>query len=478
MLHRTIALALLLTAPALAQTAPPATIAENPDVQAAERLFSAWLEGQMAYRGLPGVAVGVVHDQQLVWSKGFGFADVGKKLPMSADTRFRIASNSKLFAAIAILQLREAGKIRLDDPVAKHLPWFTMKPAGPEDGPITIEQLLSHSSGLQREAGDHWSSYNFPTEAELQKLMPDRQSAFPPQTRWKYSNLAFAVAGLVVEKITGQRWADYVTNNILKPLEMNASSIDKPDPGLTTPYAVRTPAGTRRVLPFVDAKGMAAATGLSSNVADLAKFISAQFRGGPAGGANVLSAGSWREALRVRSVDENWESGSGLGFDHNRFKGRTYVGHGGGYPGNTTMTRVQLDDKVGVIVLTNTNDSNPGDIANQLLATVGDAVAKAAKPETALLWDESWARFAGQYRGSDDGVTQVVLLNKQLVLLPAVAGAAETKVVLEPLGEGRFKLMAPGGGGAIGEIVRFEEKDGKITRMVMGDGWSTRIEAW
>ena len=478
MLHRTIALALLLTAPALAQTAPPATIAENPDVQAAERLFSAWLEGQMAYRGLPGVAVGVVHDQQLVWSKGFGFADVGKKLPMSADTRFRIASNSKLFAAIAILQLREAGKIRLDDPVAKHLPWFTMKPAGPEDGPITIEQLLSHSSGLQREAGDHWSSYNFPTEAELQKLMPDRQSAFPPQTRWKYSNLAFAVAGLVVEKITGQRWADYVTNNILKPLEMNASSIDKPDPGLTTPYAVRTPAGTRRVLPFVDAKGMAAATGLSSNVADLAKFISAQFRGGPAGGANVLSAGSWREALRVRSVDENWESGSGLGFDHNRFKGRTYVGHGGGYPGNTTMTRVQLDDKVGVIVLTNTNDSNPGDIANQLLATVGDAVAKAAKPETALLWDESWARFAGQYRGSDDGVTQVVLLNKQLVLLPAVAGAAETKVVLEPLGGGRFKLMAPGGGGAIGEIVRFEEKDGKITRMVMGDGWSTRIEAW
>ena len=477
MLHRTIALALLLTAPALAQTAPP-TIAENPDVQAAERLFSAWLEGQMAYRGLPGVAVGVVHDQQLVWSKGFGFADVGKKLPMSAGTRFRIASNSKLFAAIAILQLREAGKIRLDDPVAKHLPWFTMKPAGPDDGPITIEQLLSHSSGLQREAGDHWSSYNFPTEAELQKLMPDRQSAFPPQTRWKYSNLAFAVAGLVVEKITGQRWADYVTNNILKPLEMNASSIDKPDPGLTTPYAVRTPAGTRRVLPFVDAKGMAAATGLSSNVADLAKFISAQFRGGPAGGANVLSAGSWREALRVRSVDENWESGSGLGFDHNRFKGRTYVGHGGGYPGNTTMTRVQLDDKVGVIVLTNTNDSNPGDIANQLLATVGDAVAKAAKPETALLWDESWARFAGQYRGSDDGVTQVVLLNKQLVLLPAVAGAAETKVVLEPLGEGRFKLMAPGGGGAIGEIVRFEEKDGKITRMVMGDGWSTRIEAW
>ena len=478
---RTIALALLLTAPAFAQTAPPApnTLADNPDVQAAERLFSAWLEGQMAYRGLPGVAVGVVHDQQLVWSKGFGFADVAAQKPMTAETRFRIASNSKLFAAIAIMQLREAGKIRLDDPVAKHLPWFKVKPAGADDGPITIEQLLSHSSGLSREAGDHWSSYNFPTEAELIKLMPDRQAAFPPQTRWKYSNLAFAVAGLVVEKISGQRWADYVDANILKPLAMDATSIDKPDPGLTTPYAVRTPSGTRRVLPFVDAKGMAAATGLSSNVVDLSRFISAQFRRAPkAGGANILSAGSWRELLRVRSVDENWESGSGLGFDHNRFKGRTYVGHGGGYPGNTTMTRSQIDDKVGVIVLTNTNDSNPGDIANQLLATVGEAVAKAAKPKTTPMWDPAWARFAGLYRGGDDGVMQVVLLNQQLVMMPVTSPAAETRTVLEPLGDGRFRLMAPGGGSSIGEVVRFEEKDGKITRMFAGDGYSQRIDAF
>ncbi|WP_156256636.1 serine hydrolase domain-containing protein [Sandarakinorhabdus oryzae] len=481
MLYRTIALALLLAAPTLAQPTPPAMITplalpDNPDVKAAERLFSAWLEGQMAYRGLPGVAVGVVYDQQLVWTKGFGFADIASKKPMTADTRFRIASNSKLFAAIAILQLREQGKLRLDDPVVKYLPWFTPKPAGPDDGPITIEQLLSHSSGLQREAGDHWSSFNFPTEAELIRLMPDRQSPFPPQTRWKYSNLAFAVAGLLVEKVTGQRWADYVQANIITPLGMTGTSIDKPDPGLTTPYASRKPDGTRRILPFVDAHGMAAATGLSSNVNDLAKFISAQFR---TSGPNVLKPGSWREALRVRSVDETWESGSGLGFDVARVKGRTYVGHGGGYPGNTTMTRVQLDDKVGVVVLTNTNDSNPGDIANQLIATVGDAVAKAAKPKPTPLWDDAWARFVGLYRSNyDDGITQVVLLNKQLVLLPAGAGPAETKVVLEPLGGGRFKLMAPTGGGPVGEVVRFEEKDGKVTRMILGDGYNERVDAY
>jgi D-alanyl-D-alanine carboxypeptidase len=480
MKHHAIALALLLAAPVSAQTAPApaADIAANPDVAAATRLFSAWLEGQMAYRGLPGVAVGVVQDQKLVWSQGFGYADVATKKPMTADTRFRIASNSKLFAAIAILQLREAGKLRLDDPVVQHLPWFTMKPAGPDDGPITIEQLLSHSSGLQREAGDHWSSFNFPTEAELQKLMPEREAAFPPQTRWKYSNLAFAVAGLVVEKISGQRWADYVQANILKPLNMTATSVDKPDPGLATPYGNRTPGGTRRVMPFVDAHGMAAATGMSSNINDLAKFLSAQFRQGPRSG-NVLSAGSWREALRVRSVEEDWESGSGLGFDIERVKGRTFAGHGGGYPGNTTMTMAQINDKVGVIVLTNTTDSGPGDIANQLMATVGDAVAKAAKSTAKPAWDPAWARFAGRYRSNySDGITQVVLLNQELVLISGNARTTEVRERLEPLGNGRFRLVAPDGGGPVGEIVHFEEKDGMVTRIYTGDGWATRVDAW
>jgi CubicO group peptidase (beta-lactamase class C family) len=482
MLHRAIAAALIaaIAAPAAAQAPPPAppaaVTAQAPAVAAGIRLFSAWMEAQLAYRGLPGVAVGVVHDQKLVWSQGFGFADVASKTPMTASTRFRIASNSKLFAAIAILQLREAGKLRLDDPVQKYLPWFRVAPAGPDDGPITIEQLLSHSSGLQREASDHWSSYDFPTEAQLKALMKDRQAAFPPQTRWKYSNLAFGIAGLIVEQVTGQRWADYVAANMLKPLGMNATSIDVRDPALATPYGVRRPDGTRRVLDFVDSRGLAAATGLTSNVDDLAKFLSAQFRRAPQrGGADILSAGSWREALRVRSVDETWESGSGLGFDHVRVKDRTFVGHGGGYPGYTTMTRSQLDDRVGVIVLTNTNDSNPGDIANQLLATVGEAVAKSVRKDTPA-WDPAWARFAGQYRGGDDGVTIVVELDRHLALLSASARDAETRTLLEPLGSGRFRLMAPTGGSSIGEVVRFEEQGGRITRMFTGDSWYRRID--
>ncbi len=472
-------LAGLFALPLLAETVAPqpgtASVAADADVLGQERLFSAWIEAQIAYRGLPGVAVGVVSDQELVWSRGFGYADVAAKRPMTAATQFRIASNSKLFTAIAIMQLREDGRLRLDDPVAKYLPWFKAKPAGDDDSPITIEQLLSHSSGLQREAGDHWVSYQFPTLEELKHLYSDRQAAFPPSVRWKYSNLAFAIAGAVVEQVSGERWADYVERHIFRPLGMNDSSVDKNVPGLAVPYGRRMPDGTREVLPFIDARGLGAATGATSNVGDLAKFIAAQFRRGARGGAQIVSSGSWREMLRVRSVDENWSSGTGLGFDVKRVKDRTYIGHGGGYPGNTTQTLIQLDDKVGVIVLTNTNDSYPSEIAQQLMATVGRAVAKAAKVEPATVaWDPAWERFAGLYRGrwADQ---QVVVLNKRLVLITPNGPNVDDPIALEPLGAGRFRFVAPLGGGPVGEVVRFVETSGQPMRMYVGDGWVDRV---
>ncbi|MDB4874462.1 MAG: putative beta-lactamase class penicillin binding protein [Gemmatimonadetes bacterium] len=464
---------------ALAQSPPPrassSPVARDPDVLGAERLFSAWIDGQIAYRGLPGIAVGVVSDQDLVWATGFGFADVAAKVPMTPTTKFRMASHSKLFTAIAMMQLREDGKLRLDDPVSKYLPWFKAQPAGDDDGAITIEQLLSHSSGMQREAGDHWTSYDFPTADELRNLYGKRQAAFAPSVRWKYSNLAYSIAGMVIEKVSGETWADYVGRNIFTPLGMTASSVDKNVPGLAVPYGRRMPDGSREVLPFVDARGMAAATGVTSNVDDMAKFVSAQFRRGPRGGAQIVSTGSFREMHRVRSVEENWTSGTGLGFDISRINNRTYVGHGGGYPGNTTQTLIQLDDKVGVIVLTNTNDSNPFDIARELMATVGQAVAKAAVPKVvAVTWDPTWARFAGLYRGRG-GDSQIILLNKRLVLISPNAANVDNPTTLEPLGDGRFRFVAPTGGGVVGEVVRFVEESGKPMRMYTGDSWIDRV---
>src|SRR6185295_15517868 len=128
------------------------------------------------------------------------------------------------------------------------------------------------------------------------------------------------------------------------------------------------------------------------------------------------------------------------------------------------MTSIQLDDKVGVIVLTNTNDSNPSDIARQLMATVGQAVAKASAPKPKLTWDPAWARFAGLYRGRN-GDSHVVLLNQKLVIITPNAPNVDNPITLEPLGGGRFRFVAPTGGGAVGEVVRFVEQTGRPVRM-------------
>jgi hypothetical protein len=236
------------------------------------------------------------------------------------------------------------------------------------------------------------------------------------------------------------------------------------------------PDGTREVYPFTDARGMASATGLTSNVEDMAKFVSAQFRTGKMGGRQILSTGSLREMHRVRSVENDWTSGTGIGFAVSRVGGKTYIGHGGGYPGYTTQTVIQLDSKVGVIVLTNTNDSNPNDIARQLMSTVGEAVAKASaqKPKT-VAWDPSWARFAGLYRGKG-GDSQVVLLNQRLVIITPNAPNVDNPVTLEPLGGGRFRYVAPGGGGPVGEVVRFVEEGGRVVRMITGDSYVDRVK--
>lgn len=444
--------------------------ADDADIKGAQRLFTAWMEGQMTAKSMPGVVVGVIADQELVWTSSFGMADMAAKRPMAAGTKFRMASHSKLFTATAIMQLREQGKVRLDDPVAKYLPWFKVKTASPDDPAITVEDLLTHASGLPREAGSHWSTLEFPTSAELKNLLPERQAAFSPEVRWKYSNLAYSLAGMIVEAASGETWAGYVQKHIFDPLGMTSSSVDKPDTGLAVGYGRKMPDGSREVMPFVDARGMAAATGITSTVEDMAKFVSAQFQRG-----KILSIGSLREMHRVRMMESTWTNGYAIGFSVKREKDKIYVGHGGSYPGYLTQTYFMPDSKVGVVVLTNSADSSPGDIAMQLLASVGDAVAKAraAKPKM-VSWDPAWSRFAGVYR-SRSGDSQVVELNQRLVILTLGGATLENPVRLEALGAGRFRFTAATGGGVVGEVVRFEEVDGKVVRMFTGDSFAKRL---
>jgi D-alanyl-D-alanine carboxypeptidase len=458
-----------------AESPAAAAVASDPDVQGARRLFSAWLDGQMIERDLPGVAVGVVADQDLVWAAGFGFADRASKSAMTPQTKFRMASHSKLFTATAVMQLREEGKLRLDDPVSRYLPWFKVVPVDSDDPPITIEELLTHSSGLPREAGAHWTTFEFPTSDELRELIPARHAPYAPEVRWKYSNLGYSIAGMIVESVSGQKWADYVQREIFQPLGMSASSVDKNVPGLAVGYGRRMPDGSRQINPFIDARGMAAATGLTSTVEDMAKFASAQFRTGPRGGTRILSTSSLREMHRIRVLETNWTQGNAIGFAVRKAGDKIYVSHGGSYPGYQTNTMLWPDGKVAVIVLTNADDGNPAALATELMNTVGLAVAKAIKPKETTVWDPSWSRFVGLYRGRG-GDSRVVELNKRLVIVSATSASLDNVVQLEPIGDGQFRYATTTGGGPVGEVVRFVEENGRVTRMITGDSYVERVD--
>jgi CubicO group peptidase (beta-lactamase class C family) len=270
-------------------------VADHPEVLGQERLIDSWIRGQISSRHLPGIAVGVVFDQELIWAKGFGFADVDGRLAMTPSTKFRMASHSKLFTSTAIMQLRDGGKLRLDDPVSKYLPWFKIKPAERDDPEITIEELVTHSSGLPREAGPHWTTHDFPTAAQVRSYIAEHQAIYSPGVRWKYSNLALGIAGMIVEVVSQEKYADYVRQHIFTPLGMNRSSVDQPVDGLAVGYGRLMPDGSRKKMPFIDARGLGPATGITSNVEDMAKFVSLQFRSGHVGGNQILSTGALRE---------------------------------------------------------------------------------------------------------------------------------------------------------------------------------------
>ena len=214
-------------------------------------------------------------------------------------------------------------------------------------------------------------------------------------------------------------------------------------------------------MPFVDARGMAAATGITSNVEDMARFVSAQFRKGKMSGNQILSTGSLREMHRVRVLENNWTRGSAIGFAVSREKDKVYIGHGGSYPGYTTQTWIQLDSKIGVIVLTNTNDSNPSDIAMQLMNTVGDAVAKAPAPKAR----GRVGPLLGTVRRSVSrrwGDQQVLALKDKLVLIEPNASNVDDPIVLELLGGGRFRFVSKvgRGRGRRGGALRGGEREG------------------
>jgi CubicO group peptidase (beta-lactamase class C family) len=312
---------------------------------------------------LPSIAVSVVRDGELVWETAVGAADVETKRDATPDTQYRLGSITKTFTAAAVMQLRDGGGLDLEDALDKHV-------EGAKHAP-TIRRLLSHTSGLQRETQDDaWLRQRFAGVDELLDTLDHAESVLPPGARYHYSNLAFALLGIVVERVSGIPYAQYVETKLLQPLGLERTSFE-PRNDAATGYLVQ---------PYVEGVWTEAPVGtgawvsagqLWGTVRDLARW--AAFLAAP-GDDSILRRDTVEEMRTLQSLADHlrWSAGYGLGLQLVRDGDRILVGHGGSMPGFIAGIYVSTADKIGVAALTNSSGARILPLAQKLLsATVG-----------------------------------------------------------------------------------------------------------
>jgi len=447
---------------------------QTADVAAAAAPYlESWLEHQRRKLRVPGVQAAVRVGDRLVLDTALGVADLGTGAPLTPAHLFRIASHSKTFTATAVLQLVEAGRMRLDDPIATWVPAL----AGTPLAPVTVRELLGHQGGVIRDGGDndHWQLLQpFPDERLLLEIAAGEGSVFDRNEHFKYSNIGYSLLGLAIGAVTGAGYAAHVQAAVVDRLGL-ADTGPEWDPARAGEFAAGHTGlldgeDARLTIPHVDTRAMAAATGFFSTARDLTAFGAAHF----AGDGSLLSEASKRLMRRPESVVQAHGKPPrhyGLGMDLRSAGDRTLVGHSGGYPGHITRTWIDPDAQVVVSVLTNAVDGPADALARGLFALLDLALAAPGGPQppTAEL-----ARHTGRFVNLW-GVTDVALLGGRLVLLhPGSPEPAEDFLELTPEAPGVLRQEAVAGFGSAGEPVTYSwAEDGTAASVRLGG-----ISAW
>jgi len=328
------------------------------------QLIDYWLEAQKDYEKLPGLTAVVTDKKETKWTGSFGFSDGVQT--MRVENTFSICSISKLFTAVAIMQLVEDGKINLDDPIQKVLPWFDINNDFKDAPELTIKSILSHSSGLPRESNHpywSWPDFPFPTKQDVIDELKNQEMLYPPSKYYQYSNLGLSLLGFIVEEVTQTNFDDYVNQNILIPLSMNNTktymSTEDYGKNLTLGYSSLNRNNEREKVNFFNADGIAAAAGFTSNVEDLAKFARWQIDLVKSLEKNILSPETLKLMHEIHWDDELTSVTRGLGFGVYNFDGENWVGHGGSCPGYRSQLYINTNKELAYSVMINSSGTSP-----------------------------------------------------------------------------------------------------------------------
>ncbi len=436
---------------------------EKQTIKTALEYGAKWVEFQHEYNPYVGAQVAARVDGELVLNEAFGYADLNAKTPLTTDHLFRIASHSKTFTGVAVMQLVEQKKLRLDDTIGQHIPEL----ADSDIADVTVRQLLSHTGGIIRDGDDSgwWTmSKPFPNREELLTVAKNVGKVFDPQVEFKYSNIGFSLVGVIIEAASGQSYRDYVTTHIVNKLGLKNTGPDF-DMEREADHAIghTTRAHGKRVqLDHIDTFEESAATGFYSIASELTDYFQAHILGDD----RLITDASKREMQqKIGEADDRGWYGLGLMIDE--VDGRTYFGHSGGYPGHITRSKVDPERKLSLSVLTNSHDGPASDLAASMLSLVNLAFTDDAKTEP--LDPAGLAKFEGRF-ATIGGVTDIAALGGRLYMLtPTLGDPASMAVELEVTGSSTLKRVGGGKFGSRGEEMTFHfDKKGNVKKITGG----------
>ena len=313
---------------------------------------------------IPGVSVCVVKDGKVWVMKGYGVKEMGTNDKVDENTLFMIGSNTKAFTATALAILESEKKLSLDDKVQKWLPDFKLYDPWVAKEAM-IRDLLCHRLGFETFQGDFMFFDSDLTTAEMRERFGRLKPLYGFRSRWGYTNAAFMTAGEIIPKVTGKSWAEYLKEKIFTPLGMtNTLALSKDIATATNKATAHTVwMGELKKVPYGHIDAMAPAGAISSSVNDLSKWVMAQLNNGKLGDKEIIPASAIRQTWTPNSILGNggtqFNTGHfalyGLGWFLEEYNGKKVVSHTGGVNGFVTSVTLVPEEKLGIIVLTNTD---------------------------------------------------------------------------------------------------------------------------
>ena len=328
-----------------------------------------YIRAEMQSQQIPGLALAVIKDGQIVLAKGYGLANVEHQVPVKAETIFQSGSTGKQFTATAVMMLVEEGKLSLEDKITKYFP----------DGPeawqdITVRHLLTHTSGMTDYPRDFDLRRDY-TEDELYQRIKPIPLAFQPGEKWSYSNLAYVMLGILIHKVSGKFYGDFLQERIFKPLGMTtARIISEADIVPNRASGYRVVSGQLKNQDWVSPSLNTTADGaLYLTIYDMAKWDAALYT------EKLLKKSSLEQMWTPVKLNDGKTHPYGFGWALGEVRGHRVIEHGGAWQGFKAHIGRYIDDKMTVILFANQIRANQTKLANGVAAIINPDLARGVK---------------------------------------------------------------------------------------------------